>query len=412
MLERIRDSLVARAGYWMMTPYKIPARIAFIRRLTSDNEQLLVLNAAAAAKIETLSNQNAELISRIEHLSNQNAALVSRIEQLNNQNAELVSRTEQLKNQNAELASRTERVNKQNAELGSRVEQLIKQSALDRPLAFMQVPKASGSALTVGLCDVLPSTARIHGWDHAFFGTFREFETMSPGVRQDIYQSLPPANGPDFVYGQFAYSTLVQGRPAARVMTVLREPRTRLLSLWLYWRSFSDADHAAAGAWGRVQRLTRRPLAEFLNQSEAACQTDNVYVRRLLWPHPLIPDNGFIDSASDECLVGEAIARLKAIDFTDVVENPQLEHNVRAFVVRPFVYRRVNETDVRADLGVHLEEELSGETLLLVEHRSRLDREIWRAVASERIAGADLTALGDDTFRRAITRYAALMSAD
>lgn len=129
---------------------------------------------------------------------------------------------------------------------------------------------------------------------------------------------------------------------------------------------------------GRIQRLTRRPLAEFLNQSEAACQTDNVYARRLLWPHPLIPDNGFIDSASDECLASEAIARLERIDFADVVENPQLENNVRAFVARPFVYRRVNETDVRSDLGVHLEEELSGETMLLVEHRSRLDREIWR----------------------------------
>lgn len=411
-MERLRLRQLVRTAYWTMTPFKTPARTAFIRQLTSNNEQLLVLNAAFAAKIEALSSQNAELVSRIEELNRHNAELISRIEQLNSQNAALVSKTEQLSNKNAELVSRVEHVNKQNAELGSRIEQLIKQSALDRPLAFMQVPKASGSALTVGLCEVLPATARVHGWDHAFFGTFREFETMAPGVRQDIYQFLPPANGADFVYGQFAYSTLVQGRPAARLMTVLREPRTRLLSLWLYWRSFSDEDHAAAGAWGRIQRLTRRPLAEFLDQPEAACQSDNVYVRRLLWPHALIPDNGFIDSASDERLVNEAIARLKRIDFADIVENPQLENNVRAFVVRPFVYRRVNETDVRPDLGVHLEEELSGETLLMVEHRSRLDREIWRAVAAERIAGMDLTALSDDTFRRAITRYVALMGTD
>lgn len=384
LLERLRHSQVARTGYWMMTPFKNPARIAFIRQLVSNNEQLLALNAAFAAKIEHLNQQNAKLVSEIEHQNEQNAELVSKIEQLDKQNAELVSRLDLL----------TER------------------SALDRPLAFMQAPKTSGSALTTGLCDVLPSTARIHGWDHAFFGAFREFETMSSGVRQDIYQTLPPANGADFVYGQFAYSTIVQSRPAARLMTVLREPRTRLLSLWLYWRSFSDDDHAAAGAWGRVQRLTRQPLAEFLNHPEAACQTDNVYVRRLLSPHPLIPDDDFIDSAADERLASEAVARLRAFDFTDIVENPRLEDNVRAFVARPFVYRRMNETDVQPEFGFRLEEELAGETLLLVEHRSRLDRELWRAVASERIAGVDPTVLSDDTFRRTITRYAALISAE
>ena len=164
-----------------------------------------------------------------------------------------------------------------------------------------------------------------------------------------------------------------------------------------------------AGAWARVQRLARRPLAEFLNHSEAACQTDNVFVRRLLWPHPLIPDDGFIDSASDERLVSEAAARLKAFDFTDVIENPRLEDNVRGFLARPFVYRRMNETVVRAEFGVPLEQELTDEALLLLEHRSRLGRALWRTVASERIAGVDLTALGDDTFRQAATRYAALM---
>jgi len=285
-----------------------------------------------------------------------------------------------------------------------------KQSALDRPLAFMAVPKTSGSALAIGLCEVLPSTARIHGWDHGFFGAFRQFETMSPGLRQQIYETLPPANGIDFVFGQIAYSTLIQGRPTARLMTVLREPRSRILSLWMYWRSFPDEDGAIGGAWGRVRRLTRQPLAEFLNHPEAACQTDNVYVRRLLWPHPLIPDDGFIDSESDERLTSEAVARLKAFDFADIIENPRLEDNVRAFLARPFVYRRVNETPAMpSELRVPLEQELTREAMLLVEHCSRLDRELWRALAAERIAGADPTALSDDTFRRTVTRHAALM---
>lgn len=163
-------------------------------------------------------------------------------------------------------------------------------------------------------------------------------------------------------------------------------------------------------AFGRVVRLARRPLVEFLNHPEAACHTDNKYIRMLLWPHPLIPDDGFIDNASDDRLACEAAARLKAFDFADVIENPRLEDNVRGFLARPFVYRRMNETPpMPSELRAPLEEELTREALLLVEHRSRLDRELWRALAAERIAGADPTALSDDTFRRTVTRHAALM---
>jgi hypothetical protein len=346
---------LARAGYWMMTPHRILARIALIQQLASKNEQLLALNAELAAKNEQLLTLNAELAAKIERLS--------------------------------------------------------KQSALDRPLAFMHVMKTSGKALGAGLREVLPSTACIEGFDLGFFGAFRSFETMSPEMRQIIYEALPPANGADFVTGHIAYSTLIQGRPAARFMTVLREPRSRILSQWMFLRWFADDDVVRhLGAFGRVVRLARQPLVEFLNRPEAACYTDNIPVRMLLRPHPLIPDDGFIDSASDARLASEAVARLKAFDFVDVVENRRLEDNVRAFLARPFVYQRVNETPtLPSELQVPLEEELTGEALLRVEHLSRLDRVLWRAVTAERIAGADPAALSDDTFRRTVTRYAALM---
>jgi hypothetical protein len=178
----------------------------------------------------------------------------------------------------------------------------------------------------------------------------------------------------------------------------------------MFWQSFSDEMFRAWGAFGRIVRLAREPLVNFLNHPEAACFTDNIAVRMLLRPHPLIPDDGFIDSASDEHLVREAAARLKAFDFADVIENPRLEDNVRAFLARPFVYRRVNETPtLPSELRVPLEEKLTGEAMLRVEHHSRLDRELWRAVVAERIAGADPTALSDATFRRTIERHAALV---
>jgi hypothetical protein len=356
---RLRDRLrqlhqIARAGYWMMTPHKILTRIAFIKQLTSKNRQLLTVNAELAAKIEELERLYVERAAQLAELS--------------------------------------------------------KQSAMDRPLVFMHIPKTSGTALRDGLREVLRSTACIFGIDRRHYGAIRSFETMSPEVRQWIYEALPPANGIDFVAGHMAYSTLIQSRPAARFMTVLREPRSCILSQWIFMRSFSDETLRAWGAWGRVVRLAREPLIEFLNRPEAACQSDNIAVRMLLCPHPLIPDDGFIDSASDERLTSEAAARLQVFDFVDVIENPRLEDNVRAFLARPFVYRRVNETpSLPSELRVPLEEELTGEALLMVEHRSRLDRELWLSVAAERIAGADPTALSDDIFGRTVTRHAALI---
>src|SRR5215475_10687162 len=332
------------------------------RQLHADN---VVLGENMANALSRLPNgENNFYARRVAELEEHNRLLTEaateRAQRVQDQEGQLAS----LHTEIATLAPEVTRLNGENSFYARRVAELeehnrllTEAAALDRPLAFMAVPKTSGSALTAGLCEVLPSTARIHGWDHGFFGAFRQFETMSPGLRQQIYETLPPANGIDFVFGQIAYSTLVQGRPTARLMTVLREPRSRILSLWMYWRSFPDEDGAIAGAWGRVRRLTRQPLAEFLNHPEAACQTDNVYVRRLLWPHPLIPDDGFIDSASDERLTSEAAVRLKAFDFADVIAHPRLEDNVRAFLARPFVYRRVNETPpMPSELRVPLEQ--------------------------------------------------------
>lgn len=376
----------------------------YARRVAELEEHNHQLTEAATERAQRVQEQEGQLTS----LHVEIATLTPEVTRLAGENSFYARRVAELEEHNRLLTEaateRAKRVHDLERQLSTA--RSGPQSALDRPLAFMQVPKTSGSALSIGLCEVLPVTPRIHGWDHGFFGAFRQFETMSPELRDEVYEDLPAANGNDFVYGQIGYSTLVRGRPTARLMTVLREPRTRILSLWMYWRSFSDESLAIAGEWGRVQRLTRQPLAEFLNRPEAACQTDNVYVRRLLWPHPLIPDDGFIDSASDERLVSEAAARLKTFDFIDVVENPRLEDNVRAFLARPFVYKRVNETVVRPEFGVPLEEELTDEALRLLEHRSRLGQKLWRAVASECIAGVDLTDLSDDTFRRAVTRYA------
>ena len=55
-----------------------------------------------------------------------------------------------------------------------------------------------------------------------------------------------------------------------------------------------------------------RSLLEFLTSAQIACQTDNVAVRMLLWPHPLIPDDDFTREENDEVLIELALASLEA----------------------------------------------------------------------------------------------------
>jgi hypothetical protein len=277
----------------------------------------------------------------------------------------------------------------------------------------MHIPKTSGCSLIAGLQEALHPAARIGGFDLSMFGPFDAFETVEPEARCTIYDdTLPSDNSPGLVCGHFAYSTIVGSRPNAQLMTVLREPRSRLLSLWTFWRAQSDDWLRPWGKWGDIVRLARRPLLEFLGCREAACQTDNAAVRMLLWPHPLVPDADFIDGACDQRLVGEATERLKCFAFADVIENAEFEVNLRTWLARPFAYARVNETShVVPELRVPLGNELVPEALRLIEHRSRLDRLLWLALAEERIAAGGAETSGNDTFLRTVARHAALMAA-
>jgi hypothetical protein len=147
----------------------------------------------------------------------------------------------------------------------------------------MHVPKTAGTALTAGLRHALRSQAVQGGFDGCLFDSFHDFEDIGGPVRRTIH--LPPAGipeGADLVAGHFAFSSLRRAHGSAQLITVLREPVCRLLSLWLFWRQHDDAMLAPWGKWGDSVRMSRRPLAEFLRAPLVGCQTDNQLLRMLL----------------------------------------------------------------------------------------------------------------------------------
>jgi hypothetical protein len=132
----------------------------------------------------------------------------------------------------------------------------------------------------------------------------------------------------------------------------------------------------------------------------------------LLWPHRLIPDDGFIDPRNDDVLVNEASGRLCQFGFSDVIENPEMPINLQRWLGRAVPYVPINETaPIPLPLKRPLHRELTPEAIDLLETRARLDQRLWTLLATRQLSEANAETLQ----RRAIlhngTRHSWLMEA-
>lgn len=283
------------------------------------------------------------------------------------------------------------------------------------PAIFMHIPKACGSALASGLTGALaPRKAICQASDRVLFGSFHDFDSMGPPVRGSIYldSASLPADA-DFVSGHISFGTLRQRYADGQHITFLREPISRILSHFLYWRSMSEEELRPWGGWRERVKKSRGPLFDFLSCRNLASTHDNLYVRMLLWPHPLISDDNFLEERNDKVLIREAMAKLKQFAYLDVVENPKLVVDLENWLGRPFPYNLVNETTrIPEPFRTPWHKELKPEVLDLLEQRTRLDLQLWRAVARQRIAPSSLESLRMRTAMLNAARHSWLVAPD
>lgn len=276
----------------------------------------------------------------------------------------------------------------------------------------MHIPKTSGTAITAGLQAALTPEVEIGGFDHSLFGSFRNFDTLDDSIRRQIHAS--PASLPkhaDLVAGHLAFSTLRAAYPLARYLTILREPVARLLSHWLDPRQDTEAMLAPWGDWAQWVRQARAPLATFLSEPTLACQTDNLMLRALLWPHPLIPEAQFIDPSHADRLVQQAMMHLMEFDFVDVVENRALGHRLQRWLGWPFSHDQHNETSqIPEEFRTPLHRELTPEALDLLDARSQLDLRLWAPIAARHVPGRDVSRLRQQMLLATVARHSVLMA--
>jgi hypothetical protein len=281
-------------------------------------------------------------------------------------------------------------------------------------IVFMHIPKTSGIAFGSGLATAVAPQSVVHGIDRTLFGVFDAFDSMDPELRRLIYlepNDLP--SGADFVHGHISFTALKQSYQTAQYITVLREPISRVLSHWLHWRTQSEDELRQWGDWAKRVSIARGPLIDFLSCPDIACQTDNLYVRMLLCPHRLIPNNDFIDEGNDNALVDEAITRLEQFAYIDVIENPNLKENIQIWLGRPFRYSLVNERQsIRSPFRTPLHQELKPEVFDRLELRTRLDLKLWMTMVRERVSPLNPELVRIRTVMLNASRYAWLMAPD
>lgn len=293
---------------------------------------------------------------------------------------------------------------------------------LDPPLGFIHIPKAGGTGLLAHLDAALRPKSTVYWLDRSQFGTFTDFPSMSPGMASNVIDLQPTApTSADIIAGHIAPATLLARAPGAALITILRLPTSRLLSHWFYWRGYDDERLHAFGAWGRRIALSRLDLTEFLNAPEIAGQTDNLILRMLLFPHKLIPPDGFIDPAHDGTLLAEARDTLARFVHIDTVENPNMIPRLDAWLSRTYgisVWGRLRaaipdraepQLNTARKLSIPLKtpfaDQLAGPGGEALATRSRLDLRLWQDVITRTMPGQSPNQIMITTFNRLIARY-------
>lgn len=278
---------------------------------------------------------------------------------------------------------------------------LIPGHPFETPKCFLHIPKCAGMSIHAALQAALPvGSLAPRRFDRSVFADFHDFELLPEEARNLIAvdrretQALGKFR---VVSGHFSLPTLLQITDPLSISTVLREPRTRLLSLYAYWRvpgihdlwsPYRTADHA------------QRPLGEFLSQPRIASVIDNQICRMLLYGDERLPESSFTAESDIESIAADAVAQLDALGFVGVLEQGDIWQGLARLFNVKLIPTKLNITEeLERPTAAERKKRPTSETLDLIQERNAADLLVYNHVLAR--AGLDTSErqrLGDETF--------------
>jgi hypothetical protein len=281
------------------------------------------------------------------------------------------------------------------------------------PKCFMHIPKSGGSSVQAALDRALPpGSLAPRRFDKSVFIDFDDLDLMRPEARdlvvvgRDEVQALGQYR---MVSGHFSLTTLLQISDAASIATVLREPRARLLSLYMYWRVPNIGDFWAPS---RTADHARRPLGEFLSEPYLAPVIDNVVCRMLLYGDARLRESDFASVDDIESLAADATKRLDALGFVGILELGEFVwHGLRRMFDVKLDPTMVNVTEEFGGL-IEMEPEgrlLTTETVDLLEQRTAADLLVYdHALVRAGVDARERRLLGNSAFAHQLVKLGGL----
>lgn len=189
----------------------------------------------------------------------------------------------------------------------------------DSPTCFLHIPKCGGSSVRVALEQALPPGS-LAPQGYVADGEPADFAQLPPEQRSEFVVGMEEMRSVGRRYrailGHFSLDTMLTVADPASIGTVLREPRARLLSVYMYARV-----PGVAPDWAYNPTLhDPRPLNEFLAEPFRAPQIDNVICRMLLDGDSRLPPQGFVSPSEVPGLAADAIERLESLGFVGALE--------------------------------------------------------------------------------------------
>jgi hypothetical protein len=278
------------------------------------------------------------------------------------------------------------------------------------PLCFLHVAKSGGTSVHAALRAALPDASlsvKSNDTSNFCYG-FTAFEELPREARESLLVEeweLDALSKSDVVFGHFCLPTLLRVASPESIATVLREPRTRLLSLYTWQRL--TPEHFEMWNPYRPDVEALRPLDEYLSEPQIAPEVDNVVCRTLLYGDPRIPGLDFISPDHIESLASDAIERLDQLGFVGVLECGQAtwEGLSRFFdaTLEPARERVTGSAGVVAD-ALPLQNPISDRTLDLLEARSAADALVYTHALMAESTAAETRQICNSTFAAQLVR--------